>query len=57
VDLSEEPDDWRQWVARWLREHDVVAKRVMAVAGPSARNPIANHRIELMRLNAHDAFE
>src|SRR5207245_5920642 len=20
VDLAEEPDDWRQWVARWLRE-------------------------------------
>jgi pyruvate kinase len=54
VHLSDEPDDWRQWVARWLHEHGVAAERVMAVAGPSARNPTANHRIELMRLDAHD---
>jgi pyruvate kinase len=52
VHLSEEPDDWHQWVARWLREHGIAAQRVMAVAGPSARNPTANHRIELMRLHA-----
>jgi pyruvate kinase len=57
VDLSEEPDDWRQWAARWLREHGVAAERVMAVAGPSARNPTANQRIELMRLNAHQPSE
>jgi pyruvate kinase len=55
VDLPEEPDDWRQWATRWLREHGVPAERVMLVAGPSPRNPKANHRIELMRLDAHDA--
>jgi pyruvate kinase len=54
VDLVEEPDDWRQWIARWLRKHGVAAKRVMLVAGPSARNPNANHRIELMRLDSHE---
>jgi pyruvate kinase len=54
VRLSEEPDDWHSWVARWLREHGVAAERVMAVAGPSARNPTANHRIELMRLHSQD---
>ena len=54
VDLVEEPDDWRQWIARWLGKHGVGAKRVMLVAGPSARNPNANHRIELMRLDSHE---
>ncbi len=49
--LSEEPDDWRQWIAEWLGEHGVAAKRVMLVAGPSPRNPTANHRIELMQLD------
>jgi hypothetical protein len=29
---------------------------VMAVAGPSARNPTANHRIELMRLHSQDGL-
>jgi pyruvate kinase len=56
VHLSEEPDDWRQWVAHWLHEHGVTAQRVMAVAGPSARNPTANHRIELMRLDTDDTL-
>jgi pyruvate kinase len=54
VDLAEEPDDWRQWIARWLRENGIAAQRVMLVAGPSARNPNANYRIELMRLDSHD---
>jgi pyruvate kinase len=56
VDLPEEPDDWRQWAARWLRDHGVAAERVMLVAGPSPRNPKANHRIELMRLDVSDAL-
>ena len=52
VDLAEEPDDWGQWTARWVRENGMTAKRVLLVAGPSPRNPKANYRIELMRLHA-----
>ena len=52
VDLAEEPDDWRSPFAHWLRENGLVAERVMLVAGPSPRNPKANYRIELMRLDA-----
>ena len=55
VDLSEEPDDWRQWIARWLGQNGMTAERVMLVAGPSPRNPNANHRIELMRLDTQDS--
>jgi pyruvate kinase len=51
VDLAEDPDDWRQWAARWLDENGIPAERVMLVAGPSPRNPKANYRIELMRLD------
>jgi pyruvate kinase len=51
VILAEEPDDWREWIARWLRENGISAERVMLVAGPSPRNPKANYRIELMRLD------
>jgi pyruvate kinase len=51
VDLAEEPDDWREFVANWLRERGIAANRVMLVAGPSIRNPNANHRLELMRLD------
>jgi pyruvate kinase len=54
VDLAEEPEEWRQWAAHWLRENGITAERVMLVAGPSPRNPNANHRIELMRLDAQN---
>jgi len=52
INLAEEPDDWREWIGRWLRENGITAERVMLVAGPSPRNPKANYRIELMRLDA-----
>jgi pyruvate kinase len=54
IDLAEEPDDWREWIATWVRENGITAERVMLVAGPSPRNPKANYRIELMRLEAEN---
>jgi pyruvate kinase len=51
VDLAEEPNDWREWTALWLRDNGIPAERVMLVAGPSSRNPKANHRIELMQMD------
>jgi pyruvate kinase len=55
INLAEEPDDWREWIARWSRENGITAERVMLVAGPSPRNPKANYRIELMRLDTGNA--
>ena len=52
INLAEEPDDWREWITGWLRENEITAEQVMLVAGPSPRNPKANYRIELMRLDA-----
>ena len=52
INLAEEPDNWREWIARWVRENGITAERVLLVAGPSPRNPNANYRIELMRLDA-----
>jgi len=52
INLAEEPDDWREWIACWLHENGITAERVMLVAGPSPRNPKANYRVELMRLDA-----
>jgi pyruvate kinase len=54
VDLAEDTSDWGEFATRWLREHNISAHRVMLVAGPSPRNPNANYRIELMRLDAPD---
>jgi hypothetical protein len=40
-----------------LRENGIAAERVMLVAGPSPRNPKANYRIELMRLDAESMLQ
>jgi pyruvate kinase len=52
IDLPEEPEDWRDFAVRWTAAGGLATGRVMLVAGPSSRNPTANHRIELMRLPA-----
>jgi len=51
IDLAADPDDWRAFAKTWRRKHRVAAEHVMLVAGPSQKNPAANHRIELMHLD------
>jgi pyruvate kinase len=51
IDLAEEPADWKHWIQSWSRQNGIRGERVILVAGPSARNPNANHRIELMQLS------
>jgi pyruvate kinase len=50
VELAKEPEDWSQFAATWLRDEEVPGQLAMLVAGPSTRNPQANHRIEFMRV-------
>jgi pyruvate kinase len=50
LDLAEEPADWREFAANWLGERNIAAEHVMLIAGPSAKNPNANHRLELIHL-------
>jgi len=50
VDLVDEPDSWCDFARTWLREQQVSGTVAMLVAGPSKRNPDANHRIEFMRM-------
>jgi pyruvate kinase len=40
---------WRDFALSWFREHEIPAKVAILVAGPSSRDPEANHRIEFMR--------
>ena len=50
VQMAEEPANWREFARGWLREQNVSGPIAMLVAGPSERNPDANHRIEFMRV-------
>jgi pyruvate kinase len=50
VQLTEDPENWRDFARNWLREHEVPGPVAMLVAGPSTRHPDANHRIEFLRV-------
>jgi len=50
VETPADPESWRDFAAGWLRENNCPGDLAMLVAGPSARHPEANHRIEFMRL-------
>ncbi len=51
MSLAEDPENWHDFAGNWLREHEVPAAVAMLVAGPSPRNPQANHRIEFLQFN------
>jgi pyruvate kinase len=50
IDYTEEPDNWRDFAAQWVREHQLPGSIAMLVTGPSARNPDASYRVEFLRL-------
>ena len=50
VQFVEDPENWRDFARNWLREHQLPGAVAMLVAGPSTRNPDANHRIEFLRI-------
>jgi pyruvate kinase len=50
VQLLEDSENWPTFSRQWLREHGVPGDIAMVVAGPSARNPDANHRLEFARV-------
>jgi pyruvate kinase len=50
VELADEPENWRDFAAAWLRERQTPGKIAMLVAGPSSRHPEASHRIEFLRI-------
>jgi len=49
--LAEDPVNWQVFAENWLRKHQLPGAVAMLVAGPSARNPSANHRIEFLRVD------
>jgi pyruvate kinase len=52
VQVPSDPENWSDFARQWLREREVPGMVAMLVAGPSPRNPDANHRIEFLRLKS-----
>lgn len=47
---AEEPRDWNDVARDWLRSQGLSGRRAVLTAGPSARHPDANHRMEIIDL-------
>jgi pyruvate kinase len=50
VQLDDDPENWSDFARDWLRENQLPGAIAMLVAGPSLRNPGANHRLEFLRV-------
>ncbi len=51
VQIAQEPENWSDFARQWLREYQIPGVLAMLVAGPSTRNPDANHRLEFLRVD------
>jgi pyruvate kinase len=54
---TEDPENWRDFARNWLGEHRLPGTVAMLVAGPSPRNPDANHRIEFLRVGENPGVQ
>jgi pyruvate kinase len=50
VQLFDDPRNWRDFARTWLADHQISGSVALLVAGPSTRNPEANHRIEFLKV-------
>ncbi len=50
VHLPEPPDDWSAFARAYLAEHGISGRIALLTEGPSARNPRANNRMEIIDL-------
>ncbi|HEY5913960.1 MAG TPA: pyruvate kinase [Verrucomicrobiae bacterium] len=50
VELTSEPEDWREFAVAWTREQELTGRNAVLVAGPSAKHPSANHRLEFLSI-------
>ena len=55
--MPAEHNNWREFANAWLREHRLTGALAMLVAGPSSREPDANHRIEFLRVGSDATAE
>ena len=47
---SDHPRDWKDFIRRWLQEHEVPGNLAILTEGPSRRHPDTNNRMEIITL-------
>jgi pyruvate kinase len=48
--VPERPKNWNIWVRDWLKAHGISGSVALLTEGPSADNPSANNRMEVIEL-------
>jgi pyruvate kinase len=48
---EDHPENWRGYIGRWLNGHGMSGELAVLTEGPSAKNPEANHRMEIVDLS------
>ncbi len=46
----EHPDNWNEYIRRWMKMHEVEGNLVILTEGPSSKHPEANNRMEIIDL-------
>ena len=46
----EHPERWRDYIGKWVRDHEVAGKIAILTEGPSTKHPETNHRMEIVEL-------
>ena len=46
----EHPDGWKEYIGKWVREHDMTGKLAILTEGPSTKHPDRNFRMEIVEL-------
>ncbi|MHC1742805.1 MAG: pyruvate kinase [Syntrophobacteraceae bacterium] len=51
VQEEDHPEDWKNYVRRWLSENGLQGDTAVVTEGPSTKHPEANHRMEIIDLS------
>jgi pyruvate kinase len=52
VHEQDEPEGWREYISRWVRDHGLKGEIAVLTQGPSTKHPETNHRMEIIELGS-----
>ena len=51
VHEPDHPEQWTDYIRRWVRDHGMEGELAVLTEGPSTKHPETNHRMEIIELN------
>ena len=50
VHEPDHPEQWKDYIKQWMRNHDIAGEIAVLTEGPSTKHPETNHRMEIIVL-------